>query len=210
MRCFRLLIFLIAAFVSTIATSPMSAAGAKGEAEIKPTKSGDPNELTMTVAKFRSDGKSLGMTLTASGDVVGYLKSNMADRVVTLAIDTDNDAATGGKPFGAKQGGFEVKADVFICKEFDGGSVCAGDVPGKNISGHRSEIEPQLWFAARKRYKSVHPLSWKGGRGRIDGAKIDVALSYADIGVKPGDTVRIKLLTGFKGGRFDDLTLILN
>ena len=74
-------------------------------------------------------------------------------------------ASTGGKPFFDDRTGFDFTLKrIYICKGFKSGgasgSVCAGDMPKQKFTLFFSDIKPQRWNGAKKRFEDIHRFTW--------------------------------------------------
>lgn len=181
------------------ASTPVKAAGGfdfkDATADIEPFAPGQP-ALDLVLLSIKSDGLKLTLSATIAGKGLG----DFATDVASILIDTDNSATTGIKPSGATPGGFEYKAELTMCVEYTPRSGnCAG----------RSSGNPKVI----SRYGAVQLMKFKGDSDRdtadvldsmgFPGTKAAVrtpatgqivvaVIEYADLGVKSGQTIRLR------------------
>ncbi len=191
--------------LALILATPSSAEVKKAVGKIELTDpAGDVNPIST------SDGKVPGfdvVKLAVSTDgrqirVAATLKDppgNFASDVVRLYIDTDNDPKTGVSElmFYKGLGGFEYFGQLSACADYDnGGTACSGGLGGKvklhfgavNLDRYKgtssSETETvvdNMGFGGKKRSSKIP----------IEGNVVQATLDYADLNVKPGQTIRI-------------------
>ncbi len=134
-----------------------------------------------------SDGTKLTVTATLGSPMSG----DFASDVVQVYIDTDNDSKTGVKTFWSNKPGFELLAHLYACVRYEnGGSACAGGFTKAKVKGYYA-------VADLGRFKT-DPLNPEKVVGSMDapavpfqGSVLSASLGYKDLGVKPGQAVRI-------------------
>jgi hypothetical protein len=134
-----------------------------------------------------SDGTKLTITATLKGPMSG----DFASDVVQVYLDTDNDPKTGYETFWSKKPGFELLAKLVACVRYEnGGSACAGGFTGAKVKGYYA-------VATLGRFKT-DGVNEEKVIGAFDapevpfqGAVLSASLSYKDLGVKPGQAIRI-------------------
>ena len=118
---------------------------------------------------------------------------------VTIGIDTDNNAGTGTKASNGRPGGFEYGVELTLCIGYKDGSLsCRG--------GSTNSAPAKRYGAAElKRFKgdndyaetdtilsAMHfPGEHESQQFPVDGKIVTASIDYADIGVKPGQTIRL-------------------
>ena len=183
---------------------------ARHAVELVPMEAGDSSIQPVHVS-ITTDGTHLTAVFDAGHDIQAYLLGNQASSMAELWIDTDNDESTGGKPFFSDIGGFEYAAHrVYVCKGGDNGHVCAGDIGEMEFTTFYSSYSPQLWDAAADDFKDVYDAFWDEGKQDLDGSKATVVIPYSEMQCKPGQTVRLMVLSGTSSGnKFPVVTLQL-
>jgi len=141
---------------------------------------------------LKSDGKRLTVAATLHEP-----PGDFASGVLNLYIDTDANPATGARFIFPKIGGFEYQADLDACVSYaDRSEACAGGSNAK-ATAHWSAMEV-------KRYKGTGEfdrdeiVSWSDFPGKkasprtpITGNVVESTIEYADLHVKPGQTIRL-------------------
>ena len=157
-----------------------------GDVEKQNTSDGKRPGFDLVKLAITSDGT----TLTITGTLVAPPKVDFASDIAQLYIDTDNKVATGVRTFWSKQPGFELRAKLSLCIEYaNGGSACSGGLGGAKVKGYYSTVGVGKLDATGNE-KSVFP-PFKEPRGTVQGAVVTASLSYRDLGLKPGQTIRI-------------------
>lgn len=153
--------------------------------DVKPIStslSGEQPGLDVVEFALESDGTDLTVTATLKNKL-----GKMADTVVEMHVDTDNDLATGGESMFLEVGGFERQIELNGCLEYaDGTSACIGSFD--------TAVKRAYAMANVKRYtgkdSATEPTAF-GSQVPSDGKVIRAKVKYGDLGVKPGQTVRI-------------------
>ncbi len=160
-----------------------------------------------------SDGEALLVEVKLAKEASFYLKGHQAGDVVVLSFDTDGDAATGGTIMFGKRPGFEVQVGVRSCIEYERGEACVGGLKGSPEKAYFSSFKVARFAQGESSAKSIHDVFWKSPRQPITGDTVQAAVPYADLGVKPGQTVRVAIREADAGpmedAYFADVTLAL-
>jgi hypothetical protein len=143
---------------------------------------------------IKSDGTRLTLSATLS-DAPGAVPSTP----VTIYVDADNNSATGAKadPQKGVPAGAEFKAGLTLCIGYgDGSESCAGGSKDPTVKKRYAAVNLD-------RYKSGTPadeervMSAIGFPGKsavqspVSGKVVEASLAYADLGVKPGQTIKL-------------------
>jgi hypothetical protein len=160
--------------------------------------SGDKDYPGYDVVKLTlaSDGKTLTISATLH-DAPGPFASD----VLELFFDTDNQAGTGAQMVFPKIGGFEYKAQLDACIDFsDKSSACVGGTSNAKVqpTAHYAAIDLSR-YTGKGPYDKEDVVDALGFPGRKASAKTPIgpdfvvrgAIDYADLKVKPGQTIRI-------------------
>ncbi len=164
---------------------------------------------------LKSDGRLLTVAATLK-DPPG----DFASDIVRIYIDTDNNPATGAQLMFPKIGGFEYRAELDACVSYaDRSEACAGGMKQKAVA-HWGAME-------LKRYKGkeqfdtdtvVDAMDFPGKKGSprtpIQGTLVQSVIEYADLHVKPGQTIRVAVqetggMSDADNGFFPDILLTL-
>ncbi|MFI5120374.1 MAG: hypothetical protein ACHQM4_08170 [Thermoanaerobaculia bacterium] len=157
--------------------------------KVKPhnTSSGTVPGFDVVKLSLSSDGAKLTITATLKGPMSG----DFASDVVQVYLDTDNNPKTGYETFWSKKPGFELLAKLVACVRYDnGGSACSGALTGAKVKGYYA-------VATLGRFKTdgVNPEKvidpFDAPAVPFQGAVLSASLSYKDLGVKPGQAIRI-------------------
>jgi|GEM_PF-1080855 len=153
--------------------------------------------LDVVKLALESDGKQLAITATLKDPPDAF-----ASEAVRLYFDTDNNPRTGapvGLPgvAGYDFKGFELKSELDACVSYDDhSSACVGGSDGKPIA-HYAEVNLER-FKGADYFDRVTVVDLMGMGGRkaapqvpIAGKVVRAALDYADLNVKPGQTIHI-------------------
>jgi len=165
-----------------------------------------------------SDGKTLAISATLH-DAPG----RFASEVLELFFDTDNKAATGAQMTFPQIGGFEYRAQLDACIDFsDKSSACIGgtsDAKAKDTA-HYAAIDLSR-YTGKGPYDREDVVDALGFPGRKASAKTPIGpdlvvrgtIDYADLKVKPGQTIRILVREGSSktdlSGYFPEILLTL-
>ncbi len=151
------------------------------------TSDGPRPGLDVVNLALASDGTKLTITATLKGPMSG----DFASDVVQVYIDTDNDQKTGAETFWSKKPGFELLAKLSACVSYEnGGSACSGALTGAKVKGYYA-----VATLARFKADPVNPEKVVGAFDApavpFQGAVLSASLTYKDLGVKPGQAIRI-------------------
>lgn len=210
--------------------APALAAGAEikkavGSIEL-PDAAGDESPITTSehdypgfdVVKLAlvSDGKTLAIVATLK-DAPGAFASS----AVELYLDTDNSPQTGVDLGYIKARGFEYEAELDACADYtDGSSACTGGSTKAKVKKHWAAVNLERYKGSDKHDKEtvVDSMGFPGSKASaqtpIAGTVVQGAFDYADLRVKPGQTIRIlvKESCGYKAeddGLFPEILLTL-
>jgi len=151
------------------------------------TSSGTEPGFDIVKLAFASDGTALKVTATLNGPPKGTFASD----VVKIYIDRDNNSTTGFQTFWGHKPGFELKGELNMCIEYDnGGSVCAGGMTGAKVKNFYSTLKMGKIIDTSTNTENIFP-PFREPKGTVQGAVVSAAISYKDLGVKPGQTIRI-------------------
>jgi hypothetical protein len=153
-----------------------------------------------------SDGTSLTINATLKAPMSG----DWGSQVITLYIDTDNNPATGFKTFWSNIPGFELKAELLVCVDYaDGGSACVGSLGGAKVKGYHAVATVGKMIDTSGNTSDIVG-AFKAVQVPVQGALVSAKLAYKDLGVKPGQIIR--LVARETDGPFDataDFPLVL-
>jgi len=151
------------------------------------TSSGTEPGFDIVKLALASDGTALKVTATLSGPPKGTFASD----VVKIYIDMDNNAATGYQTFWGHTPGFELRGALNLCIEYDnGGSACAGGMTGAKVKNFFSTLKMGKFVGSSTNTESIFP-PFREPKGTVQGAVVSATVSYKDLGVKPGQTIRV-------------------
>lgn len=180
---------------------PVKAAGAielkdaAGDMGPISTSSGSEPALDVVALAIRSDGTRLTFTATLNGP-----PGRFATAPVTVLIDTDNNPATGIKGFMPRDpSGFEYKALLALCIKYsDGAEACAGASTGGKPTQHYAAMDLNRFTGTSEFGGSEGVVDSMGFQGKkasvrvpVKGQVIEASIEYADLKVKPGQTIRL-------------------
>jgi hypothetical protein len=151
------------------------------------TSSGERPAFDVVKLALSSDGTKLTITATLKSPMSG----DFASDVVQVYIDTDNDPKTGSKTFWSDKPGFELLAKLYACVRYEnGGSACAGGLTGAKVKGYYAVAD-----LGRFKTDPVNPEKVVGifdaPEVPFQGAVLSASLSYKDLGVTPGQAIRV-------------------
>jgi hypothetical protein len=215
LRFAPLVLFILAASVAWAEEAPLPVRKAAGSIEltdpigdIEPLhSSGDKDYPGYDVVKLAlaSDGKTLAISATLH-DPPGPF----ASEVLELFFDTDRQAGTGAQMIFPKIGGFEYKAQLDACIDFsDKSGACIGGTSDAKVkaTAHYGAIDLSHYTGKGPYDKEdvVDALGFPGRKASIKtpiGSDLVVrgAIDYADLKVKPGQTIRILVREGSSSG----------
>ena len=142
-----------------------------------------------------TDGEVLTVEIEVDRDVAAYAEENGVDRLLEILVDVDDDTATGGETFALDAKGLDFSAEIYVCKGVGGAEVCMGDL---RVAGAEEDMEyyveyrPARWSARDEELEPTHDLfDWVGGRHALDGKTVIAEIPYSEIGIEPGQTIRV-------------------
>jgi hypothetical protein len=182
--------------------------------------SGDKDYPGYDVVKLSlaSDGKTLAVSATLH-EAPGLFASD----VLELFFDTDNNAKTGVQMVFPKIGGFEYKAQLDACIDFsDKSAACIGGTSEAKVkaTAHYAAFDLSR-FTGKSEYDKQDIVDALGFPGSKASAKTPIGpdlvvrgtIDYADLKVKPGQTIRILVREASSGtdlsGYFPEIVLTL-
>jgi hypothetical protein len=153
-----------------------------------------------------SDGKQIAFTATLK-DPPG----SFATEVLAVYFDTDDKPATGMEMTYPELSGFEYKAQLEACADFsDKSSACVGGSEKAKPTRHWAAINLEH-YKGKGEYDSkdtvVDSMGFPGSKASaqvpIPGKVVQGSIDYADLKVKPGQTIRILVREECAGGNLD-------
>lgn len=199
------------------AAGSVELADAAGDATPITSTDGEYPGFDVVKLALTSDGKSLTIVATLK-DAPGVFASS----AIELFLDTDNNPQTGVDLGSIKARGFEYTADLQACADYtDGASACTGGSSGGKVKRHWAAVNLERYKGSDRyaRETVVDSMGFPGSKASaqtpIAGTVVQGAFDYADLGVKPGQTLRIlaKESCGYRAaddGLFPELLLTLN
>jgi hypothetical protein len=167
--------------------------------------SGDYPGLDVVGLAIASDGKQITITATLK-DPPGSFASDL----INIYIDTDNQPATGMKMIFPELGGFEYKAQLQACANYsDGSSACIGGSTKAKPTKHWAAIQLDRFKGKDQNDKEtvVDSMGFPGSKASaqvpIPAKVVQGSIDYADLKVKPGQTIRILVSESSAGGNLD-------
>lgn len=175
------------------ATGGLELTDPAGDVEAIHSSSGDYPGLDVIKLALASDGKQLKVTATLK-DPPGVF----ADTVVEIYFDTDRNAKTGAELTFPPAAGFEFLAKLQACVEFDDKSAaCVGGSSKAKATRHWAGIDLERYQGKGQydRKSVVDAMGFPGSKASvqtpISGTTVAGVIDYADLGVKPGQTIRL-------------------
>jgi hypothetical protein len=181
-------------------------------------KYGPPIERQIVKANITSDGTNILVGATLKEDE----HSNSAAAVIELYIDTDGNAATGGKAYWGKdakppKAGYEYRAQLSVCLAYNENvGACAGGVTQPPKSRHARILLDKFKGAPGADLDLMSSENVISGFGPANdpftGRVLEGRIPYAKLGLKPGQSVRISARKGAVAGEesfFPDFLLAL-
>jgi len=158
--------------------------------------------LDVVKLSLASDGARLTVTATLKDAPGAY-----ASDPVGIMIDADNNAKTGwvtsedeeGADPAESSNGFDYMAKLSACVDYDNNSSSCGGASGKKATGHWAAVNLQRLSMAGGEMKqdTIVDSMGMGGpaskRAPITGTVVSGAFDYADLKVKPGQTIRLQI-----------------
>jgi hypothetical protein len=176
-----------------------------GDVQSIHSSSGDYPGMDVVQLTIASDGKQISVTATLK-DAPGVF----ASEVVDLYLDTDNKPATGMKMTYPDLGGFEYKAELQACADYsDKSSACIGGSSKAKPTRHWAALNVDRFKGGGEYDKDtvVDSMGFPGSKASpqvpIPGKVVQGTIDYADLKVKPGQTIRILARESSAGGNLD-------
>jgi hypothetical protein len=152
-----------------------------------------------------SDGKQITFTATLK-DPPG----SFATEILSVYFDTDNKPATGMQMTYPELGGFEYKAELQACADYsDKSSACVGGSEKGKLTRHWAAVDLER-YKGKGAYDTdtvVDSMGFPGSKASaqepIPGKVMQGSIDYADLKVKPGQTIRILVNEACAGGNLD-------
>lgn len=168
---------------------------ARNAAECSQVESGSKKYPGFSVTKVGVVSDGLRVTVSAT------LKNRPAPigtTVLDLYFDTDNNPKTGVAAGNPESPGWEFQGDVESCVRYKDGEACAGGlnepVVGYFGAGTLDRYKGKSWM---EREKVVDPMGMferkKAMQTPIVGTVVQATFDYADLKVKPGQTIRMRI-----------------
>jgi hypothetical protein len=184
---------------------------------VKPIhSSGDKDYPAPDVVKLslQSDGTEITVGATLRDEPGAFATS-----VVTLYLDTDNKTQTGGNDKFKGLAGFEFRSELDSCVDYaDHSSACAGGSDAKPTAHWAAagleRVKGQTNYGTADYDEVVSPMGFPGklkaSRAPVTAKKLEGKLAYANLGVKPGQVLRILVREEHKDpGAFPEILLTL-
>jgi hypothetical protein len=176
------------------AAAPIKAVGSvdlkdpAGDLEPISTSGGSRAPVDVVLLSVRSDGTRLTIAATIAGPDLG----SFATGVVKVLFDTDNDPATGVKPFRETAGGYEFLAELALCMTYENkATACAGGINAKVADRFGAVTLRRLKGDEFNGDTIVDAMGFgkKSPRVPVTTNVVECAIEYGDLGVKPGQTI---------------------
>jgi hypothetical protein len=187
------------------ATGKIELTDPSGDVEPIHSSSKDYPGLDVVGLAIASDGKQISITATLK-DPPGEFASD----VVAIYFDTDNKATTGMQMMFPELGGFEYKAELDACADYaDKSSACVGGSSKAKASRHWAAVQLDRFKGKDENAKDtvIDNMGFPGSKASpqtpIAGKVLQGSIDYADLGVKPGQTIRIVARESGGGGGLD-------
>ncbi|MFN7975936.1 MAG: hypothetical protein U0166_26975 [Acidobacteriota bacterium] len=149
---------------------------------------GENHGLDLVKLSIATDGAKIAFGATLKGSFQGYMDKDP----ILIYVDIDDDATT-GKPapgFGVDKMGFEYVIALSICVDYRSGYSSCGGGGG----AAQSEVVAQYAIASVSTMggggKATRRL-FDAPHGTVEGDHIQAEITYTDLGVKAGQTVRL-------------------
>jgi len=155
---------------------------ASGDVQAMSSSSGEHPGRDVVKLRMASDGTKL----TISAELAADMSGTFANDVVQLFVDKDNETSTGSEAPWSKKAGFEWKVELLACIEYEGGgSACVGGAGDKATA----------YYAVAKVTDTVSGQAlhsvWDLPKTPIQGNVVESSVSYADLGIESGQTIRL-------------------
>jgi hypothetical protein len=164
------------------ASGAVSLEDSAGDVEPMSSSSGEHPGRDVVKLDLASDGTNLTVSATLASEVSG----TFANDVVQVFVDTDNDPSTGGKATFGEKAGFESQIDLLVCIEYEnGGEACVGGA-GEKATAYSAAAK----ITDTSSGKALHSV-WDLPRTPIQGKVVSSSVSYQDLGIASGQTIRL-------------------
>ncbi|MDX1384007.1 MAG: hypothetical protein R3190_10220 [Thermoanaerobaculia bacterium] len=197
------------AVLSLVAACLLGAAASHAET-IRPARSPRGKSLSPVSAKIQGKGGTLSILLETNFDIAAHLESKNAGLLAELLFDVDTSLDSGGHTLLSEswqQGGYDFLATVSACKRSGDTAVCDGSFgAGQRITEVYGEWVPARWSTAKAGFA---PLAGGGRRVPIAGKTIQIDIPYSELGAEAGTKVKMTIVCGFGGARFEDFAVTL-
>lgn len=159
---------------------------------------GPENMRDVVKLSLGSDGTHVLVGATLDADERG----TQAGSVVMLYLDTDNSPRTGGKVTAYwPHAGFEYLGELRVCVSYDGASLgaCAGGLEGNAVKSRHARLSLERFKGApgqamdrfSRTLENVYSGVGEKAENPVQGRVLPIKIPYADVGLKPGQVVRI-------------------
>lgn len=173
---------LLLALCASAGAQQLSFEDAAGDAEPMSSSDGPIPGRDLVRLDLDSDGTRLELRATLAEPVSG----TFANGVVELYVDTDLDPATGEKPMFGDEPGFEKKVELYVCISYTGGAMACVGGAGSTVKAYSAAATVED-LATRETVTSIFEVE----QVPIEGPVVVASVSYADLGVQPGQTLRV-------------------
>ena len=216
---------LVLAFVAAVAAYAQAGAGAVAAeltdpaGDVRPitTNTGQHPGFDVVKLSLTSDGQKLHITAD-----LNEAPGTFATSVLVFFFDVDQNPATGARlsSYGRPKG-FEYKGEIQICMKYENGIVaCVGGATKSKPVSRFSGVNLYQYGKGSSERDKKRVLDSMGFPGRkpsvqipIEGRRVMSSIDYADLSVKPGQTVRILVSEACSLRReslFPEIVLTLN
>ena len=169
-------------------------------------KYGSPIDRNVVKASIASDGSNILLSATLKEDEQG----DSAGPVLDLYIDTDGNAATGGRAYWGKdakppKAGYEYRAQLSVCLAYNENvGACAGGAPQPPKSRHVRILLDKFKGKPGADLDGMNSETIISGFGPatdpFTGRVLQGKIPYAKLGLKSGQAVRISARKGAVAG----------
>jgi len=155
---------------------------ATGDVQAMSSSSGEHPGRDVVKLRIASDGSQITIAATLAAEMSG----TFANDVIQLYVDKDNDASTGAGATWTQKTGFEWKVELLGCIEYEGGGAACVGGAGSKATAYYS-VAKVTDTASGQALESV----WDLPKTPIQGSVVESKISYADLGVESGQTIRL-------------------
>jgi len=154
----------------------------RGDVQAMTSSSGEHPGRDVVKLRVASDGTNLTIAATLAAEMSG----TFANDVIQLYVDKDNDESTGTAATWSKKTGFEWNVALLACIEYEGGgAACVGGAGDKATAYYA--VAKVTDTASGQAVQSI----WVLPKTPIQGNVVESQVSYADLGVESGQTIRL-------------------